>query len=97
MAVLRSEMERQRGWLVEAYVKLGVAQADIVMAMAGSAKVTLGSMKVAPGSAKVTSADVDNTLDLLSQLVELTDTRVSAPPPPPTPLPPPHSPTRWWS
>ncbi|XP_035827746.1 tripeptidyl-peptidase 2 [Aplysia californica] len=70
-ATIKSDMEKKKSWLLEALVKLGVAQADVLTAANGSG--------VAEGSTEVTVADVNKTFGELSKWLDLADSKLAFP------------------
>ena len=62
-------MEKKKGWLVEALVKLGVAQAQAVIDARSNGE--------DEDQVKTLLDDVKKTFDDLSQLVEVNDSKVS--------------------
>ncbi|GFS05147.1 tripeptidyl-peptidase [Elysia marginata] len=66
-STIKSEMEKKKNWLVEALVKLGVAQAQAV--------IDARSKGEGDDQVKVMLDDVKKTFDDLSQLVEVNDSK----------------------
>ena len=74
--IIFSEMDKKRGWVTEALVKQGCAQADVL---------TSETMETAASGESVTSAvpevtlhDLDETLVELQKFADLSDTKVSS-------------------